>query len=247
MTEGRNPNNGERNPDPAEETAKIIASIGNFFLAIDGFIKENATALIFFVTVAYTVFAAGQWWATTETLNEMRLGNRPWVGLPNGVQVIGTPAFEENQSFPNTSWPTITVEFTLRNVGASPAFRAAASTNSVAGDVRTIPEGYMDHACLFARQFGEVGMGNTLLPGGEITFTEGINISYPVKVVDIRTIWIGVCVAYQDSAQSIHYSKLWINSYVPEAETPTVVRQDGPSTFYRIPLAKWSIRTSDAN
>ena len=229
--------------------------------------NESATAIftgfLLITTCIYAYFAFLQWDATNQSaqaalsaadtakraLDRTWISQRPWVGLPNGVEVQGEPVFEVWSPAPDNTAIVVPVHFEISNVGASPAFGTVSEAFVIATrDVRRTPEGNsMETACSFASQNSEAGRGSVLLPGGAISMDYGLNIPYPIKLSDIRIVWICVCIVYKDSADVSHHSRFWVRSHVSDSTTPILLGQNGTLSRYKLPVSEWFIHSSDAD
>jgi hypothetical protein len=205
------------------------------------------------LSVLYSLFAAGQWWAARDaantaqnTLKEMQLSARPWVGMVNRFRVHEEPIFEVSSNIPDSTAIVVPISFDIRNVGSSPAFGTATDAFFAASTGRSPPENIMEMVCSFALENSEAGRGNTILPGGEIRMDYGLNQPYPIKFSDIFIAWISVCIVYKDSQQSIHYTRYWLKTGVSEDILVPLPQRDMFSR-YRLPASEWSIHSSNAD
>jgi hypothetical protein len=136
----------------------------------------------------------------------------PWVGIDQPSVISTRPEYAWSPSLP---YPTIYVatEFSVKNYGASPAFREDESIRFVTVTDKGGQPQSLRQACQIDayRTPGQVTLqgdiGEMILPGAMKRFASSGNMMQdPQAMRDLKRIWITICIVYQDARARWHYS-----------------------------------------
>jgi hypothetical protein len=199
-------------------------------------IKIYIEVLTLLVVGLYTYVATQQWFEmrkTTEASIEaaraagsaIRIGQanfkrdkRPWVGLNEAVQPVGTPTFHFGAGNYNYVGMNLNVSYKLRNFGNSPAFHERSTalyvTPTTAGNKPTSQEiqPWMTLACA-----SNAGGRWAIFPGAEAVEQSGGNVSFrTADATEIRRVWIVGCITYEDSFGTVYHTKFLARSVFPD-------------------------------
>jgi len=164
-----------------------------------------ATVVAAFAAVFYTGYAAGQLRIMKGQLNEMRGGNRPWIGInpDNGLNV-------STINIDGQGTASLTMSMTLKNFGSYPGKNvvALAWLMIIHDEEYTAVKDKMDSTCV-----GGPTYGAAIFPSATLTREWDSKVTDADKVRSkkhpdnpIFVAYIVGCVAYQEQSGSQHHT-----------------------------------------
>jgi hypothetical protein len=233
----------------------------NFADAHDGAITALATVAIVVLTYSYVSYSKKQW-------EEMRNSRRPWLGISDLLILRRQPSFDVVSNFNGKI--SIRVEFdlggTVQNFGTSPARKVYESFEflSAAEASKIFREGQ----CIVAvgESTGKNPFPDMLNLGERLdqqiwsqpTTAIFPTIQIPIKISDVTSavfvdgpdykfpypLWIVGCVAYQDSFNEIHRTKVLYRSVISNTGPELVINNPA---FYYTPITEFVMEDSDSD
>jgi hypothetical protein len=242
----------DRQPSPAEVRDVFLIWLRNYWNAPRQKSKWTEIA-----TVVLTLLIAGAaFWSAwifqgqlTEARNATNLSEKqwknqqvPWLELEDNAVSI-SPAFQFSDG-PPLPYPSVFVgpiNYVIKNFGPAPAFHEWDSVHVVPNPDGQKPEKLIEVLCQMREGIGkghaETTGGEILFPGAEKHVGWTTNISPSSKQTHFGSVWLIVCVSYEDSWNRVHHSRfVYMTTPGPESgSTPIAPNPAHPDWTY-IPI-----------
>jgi hypothetical protein len=212
----------EGSPTPSE----VIGIVINWLRHWWDVPREKSKAADWAMVVLTTAIAVAAFWSIWFVQGQLKEARRatdlseqqwksqlvPWLGLEdNAVSISPTLQFAWS---PALAYPTIyagPVNYVIKNFGPAPAFHEWDAIYVIPNPDGQKPAKLVDVLCQMPEGIGkghpETSDGEIILPGVEKHVRSTTNISPAPQQTHVESVWLLVCIAYEDSWGRVHHSR----------------------------------------